>query len=153
MKGVVNVAVTGLPAEQSEYSVQYYTDNTYTEKLGLEQSFTLNECSKIVAASGETTWRTYTCSGETDTVVIKDTLQDCEDGNQINDRFDGTSAVHYTLFGSDQFYFVKCGDTPITPVVETDDDDDTGLIVGLSVGAAAILVAGLIIWRYSSAST
>ena len=30
-----------------------------------------------------------------------------------------------------------------------DDDDDTGLIVGLSVGGAAIVVAGLIIWRCS----
>lgn len=31
----------------------------------------------------------------------------------------------------------------------TIDDDDTGLIVGLSVGGAAIVVAGLIIWRFS----
>lgn len=35
-----------------------------------------------------------------------------------------------------------------TAAVET-DDDDTGLIVGLSVGGAAIVVAGLIIWRVS----
>ena len=146
---------TSATAAQPENTVQYYTDASFTEALGDAQNFIPGQCSRIVGPNGIVSWRMYTCSG-TFGVKYKLLYEDsCKNGDENNDLFDGTGAVMTAALNpaNNQYYFVKCPENyvPVEPThassttfsasTQQSSSNDDGLVIGLSVGGAALFLA------------